>query len=98
MDALANEQCRDGAFEWDLFENVAEESRFVATFMLNSWIEHLRHPEWVTNADRVVQAWSLALSGRRRPESYPFCRAGRVLRICPFPVLRLFVTFQVLGL
>ena len=52
---LANERRRDGAFEWGVFEDLAHEGHFVETFMLNSWIEHLRQHERVTNADREVQ-------------------------------------------
>ncbi|MEW6645109.1 MAG: MFS transporter [Pseudomonadota bacterium] len=52
---LEHERRRDGAFEWFLFEDAAEAGRFVETFMLNSWIEHLRQHERATNADRVLQ-------------------------------------------
>ena len=32
-----------------------EEGRFIETFMVESWIEHLRQHERVTDADRVLQ-------------------------------------------
>ena len=38
-----------------LFEDTAARGRFVETFLIESWIEHLRQHERVTNADRVVQ-------------------------------------------
>jgi MFS family permease len=53
--ALGDERRRDGAYAWDIFEDAADERRFVETFLLESWLEHLRQHERVTNADRVAQ-------------------------------------------
>ena len=52
---LAGERRRDGAFDWDVFEDLARPGRFVETFMLDSWIEHLRQHARVTQADRELQ-------------------------------------------
>jgi len=52
---LADERRRDGAFDWGVFEDVEHEGRFVETFLLDSWIEHLRQHERVTHADRELQ-------------------------------------------
>ena len=52
---LADERRRDGAFDWGVFEDVAREGRFVETFMLDSWLEHLRQHQRVTHADRDLQ-------------------------------------------
>jgi Transmembrane secretion effector len=52
---LADERRRDGAFDWGVFEDVAREGRFVETFMLDSWLEHLRQHQRVTHADRELQ-------------------------------------------
>jgi predicted MFS family arabinose efflux permease len=52
---LADERRRDGGFNWGLFEDLARVGRFVETFMLDSWIEHLRQHERVTRADRDTQ-------------------------------------------
>jgi hypothetical protein len=38
-----------------VFEDAAEPERFVETFLVESWMEHLRQHERVTNADRVLQ-------------------------------------------
>jgi MFS family permease len=46
---------RDGAYAWDVFEDVAEEGLFLETFLVASWLEHLRQHQRVTNADRVLQ-------------------------------------------
>ena len=52
---LEHERRRDGAFEWGVFEDAAVEGRFVETFLVDSWTEHMRQHERVTNADRVIQ-------------------------------------------
>ena len=46
---------RDGAFAWGVFEDAADPTRVVETFLTKSWMEHLRQHERVTNADRLVQ-------------------------------------------
>ena len=38
-----------------MFEDAAEEGRFLETFFIESWLEHLRQHQRVTNADRVLQ-------------------------------------------
>jgi MFS family permease len=52
---LGNQRRRDGAYSWDVFEDAAESGRFLETFMVASWLEHLRQHQRVTNADRLVQ-------------------------------------------
>jgi quinol monooxygenase YgiN len=46
---------RDGAYAWGVFEDAADLGRMVETFLIESWMEHLRQHERVTNADRRVQ-------------------------------------------
>jgi MFS family permease len=55
VEKLGQERRRDGAFAWRVFEDAAEEGRMVETFLVDSWLEHLRQHERVTNADRVRQ-------------------------------------------
>ena len=52
---LADERRRDGAVEWSVFEDMAQTGRFVEAFMLDSWIEHLRQHERVSNTARELQ-------------------------------------------
>jgi MFS family permease len=52
---LEQERRRDGAYSWDVFEDAARTGRFVETFKVASWLEHLRQHQRVTNADRIVQ-------------------------------------------
>ena len=55
MVRLKHERRRDGAYAWGIFDDAAEKGRIVETFLVESWMEHLRQHERVTNADRVVQ-------------------------------------------
>ena len=52
---LEHSRRRDGAFAWGVFEDAAEAGRILETFLVESWMEHLRQHERVTKADRVVQ-------------------------------------------
>ena len=52
---LERERRRDGAYAWGIFEDAAVAGRMVETFLVESWMEHLRQHERVTNADRLVQ-------------------------------------------
>jgi quinol monooxygenase YgiN len=52
---LAAERRRDGAYDWGLFEDAADETRYVETFHVDSWLDHLRQHERVTHADRLLQ-------------------------------------------
>ena len=55
LDRLAAERRRDGAYAWAVFEDAAEPGRFVETFLVESWLEHLRQHERVTKADMLEQ-------------------------------------------
>ncbi|HXR18389.1 MAG TPA: MFS transporter [Steroidobacteraceae bacterium] len=55
LDLLSHERGRDGAYAWGLFEDAAEPDRFLETFLVESWLEHLRQHKRVTNADRALQ-------------------------------------------
>jgi len=46
---------RDGAFYWQLFQDAAAGDRYLESFLAESWLEHLRHHERVTRADRLLQ-------------------------------------------
>ncbi|HVO83724.1 MAG TPA: MFS transporter [Syntrophobacteria bacterium] len=55
LERFADERRRDGAYAWGVFEDAAEEGRFLETFFVDSWLDHLRQHERVTHADRVLQ-------------------------------------------
>ncbi len=54
------QRLRDGAMRWELFRDTAAPERFVETFVVASWAEHLRQHARVTVADRDVEARALA--------------------------------------
>ena len=64
---------RDGGMEWSVYQDAADHTRYVETFLAESWTEHLRQHHRVTMADREIE---------RRIRS--FCiegRPGRVLHL-----------------
>jgi hypothetical protein len=64
---LSQQRQRDGAYSWDIFEDAAESGRFLETFMVSSWLEHLRQHQRVTNADRIVQDCIREFGARAEP-------------------------------
>jgi MFS family permease len=52
---LERERRRDGAYAWAVFQDTAAPERFIETFFVESWLEHLRQHQRVTNADRILQ-------------------------------------------
>lgn len=53
---LRSERLRDGAYDWDVYEDAAEAGRMVETFLVSSWLEHQRQHHRVTSADQDLQA------------------------------------------
>jgi MFS family permease len=51
---------RDGAIRWGLFEDAATPGRYIETFVVESWAEHLRQHERVTVSDREIEARAIA--------------------------------------
>jgi MFS family permease len=45
---------RDGAYEWGIFRDLESPTRYLETFLVDSWAEHLRQHERLTSADRGV--------------------------------------------
>jgi predicted MFS family arabinose efflux permease/quinol monooxygenase YgiN len=45
---------RDGAMSWGLFHDAAEPERYVESFLVESWVEHMRQHHRATVADREV--------------------------------------------
>jgi MFS family permease len=54
MDEIQRIRRRDGAFLWGLFVDTADPGRCIESFLVDSWIEHLRQHARVTVADRVA--------------------------------------------
>jgi MFS family permease len=52
---LARTRRRDGAYSWGVFQDTAHAGRFVETFLVDSWLEHLRQHERFTRADQALE-------------------------------------------
>jgi hypothetical protein len=52
---------RDGALRWGLFRDPATAERYLETFVIPSWGEHLRQHERITIADKEIEDRALAL-------------------------------------
>jgi hypothetical protein len=74
--ALGQQRRRDGAYAWDVFEDAAEEGRFLETFLVASWLEHLRQHQRVTNADRIVQDTIREFNAAAEPKVTHFIAAA----------------------
>lgn len=55
MQKLSIIRRRDGVIHWGLFQDLAEPGRFVENSVVESWAEHQRQFERVTNADRAIE-------------------------------------------
>jgi predicted MFS family arabinose efflux permease len=73
---LQAERRRDGASDWGVFEDAAQEGRFIETFLLDSWLEHLRQHQRVTKADRAVQDALAHFDTRGEPKVTHFIAAA----------------------
>jgi len=55
MQGVRTQRLRDGAYRWGLYNDSAVPTRFVETFVVESWAEHLRQHERVTVADKEAE-------------------------------------------
>jgi predicted MFS family arabinose efflux permease/quinol monooxygenase YgiN len=60
MEAVGRSRRRYGAIQWWLFRDSAEPTRFVETWVQETWGEHLRQHERVSVADRELEARAIA--------------------------------------
>jgi hypothetical protein len=54
MGVLARVRRRGGATRWGLYRDLSDPSRYVETYVVTSWAEHLRQHTRVTVADRAA--------------------------------------------
>jgi MFS family permease len=57
---------RDGASRWGIYRDTGAPDRYIETFIVNSWAEHLRQHERPVAADRLVEESTHVLA-RERP-------------------------------
>jgi predicted MFS family arabinose efflux permease/quinol monooxygenase YgiN len=55
MQPVRRLRLRDGALRWTLFQDLAEPTQWLETFLVESWNEHLRQHARITHADREVE-------------------------------------------
>ena len=60
MREMRRVRMRDGAFRWGLYTDTANPARFVETFLVESWAEHLRQHTRITEADRTIEERAFA--------------------------------------
>jgi len=74
MTQVAASRRRTGASRWNLYRDAADPSRFIETFHVPSWEEHLRqHHERLTGADQDVERRALALADGPPRVAHLFC-------------------------
>ncbi|HUS17291.1 MAG TPA: MFS transporter [Chloroflexia bacterium] len=56
MDAMRRFRRREGAVRWNLFRDLADPDRYLETFLVPSWAEHVRQHARVTVDDQALEA------------------------------------------
>ena len=67
MEEIAAMRRRDGAISWGLYRDAQRPGRFLETFLVPSWLEHLRQHERSTEADRRLEETVSAFLQHGRP-------------------------------
>jgi len=79
LDALrkfTHHRRRDGPYEWGVFEDAAGAGRFLETFLVESWLDHLKQHERVAHADRLLQDAVQGFHVRGTPKAMHFVSAA----------------------
>ena len=77
MKAVRQIRRRDGAVRWGLFEDASAPGRFLETFVVESWAEHLRQHERFTVSDRELEAQARAFHQASEPPKVTHLIAAR---------------------
>lgn len=81
MDELGRIRRRDGARQWSLYEDLEDPGRYLETFAVDSWREHLRQHDRMTVADLEVERRAKSFhSGPGEPEARHMLAASAALR------------------
>jgi hypothetical protein len=56
MDAMRIFRRREGAVSWGIFRDLADPERYVETFLVTTWAEHMRQHARVTVEDQIIEA------------------------------------------
>jgi MFS family permease len=76
MEELSTIRKRDGAFYWGLFRHDKNENVYIESFLVDSWVEHLRQHERMTVADRSIEERALAFHIDEKPPKVSHFIAG----------------------
>ena len=77
MQRVRSSRRRTGATRWSLYRDAADPSRFIETFFVPSWEEHLRqHRERLTGADQDIEQDALALAAGAPQVAHLFRASG----------------------
>ena len=74
---LSLERGRFGAYDWGIFEDLSRPGRYLETYLVDSWLEHLRQHHRVTNADRGIEDEIELLLLKKPAETTHFLAATR---------------------
>jgi MFS family permease len=69
MDAMRTFRRREGAVSWGIFRDLADPDRYVETFLVTSWAEHMRQHARVTVADQAIETHAFSF---QQPGVEPF--------------------------
>lgn len=83
--ALGIARRRDGAATWGVFEDVAQPGRYVESFQVASWLEHLRQHQRATHEDQRVQDIVNAFHVGRHPPVVGHFVGGLPTPLPPLP-------------
>jgi MFS family permease len=76
LHALGRVRRRDGAIRWGVFRDATDPTHYVETFLLESWLEHLRQHQRGTIADRAIEETARAFHvGAAPPQATHFLYA-----------------------
>jgi MFS family permease len=71
---------RDGASRWGVFQDPSMPRRFVHTFLVESWAEHLRQHARITKEDKIIQDRVRAFHAGPRPPAVSHLVATNVVK------------------
>ncbi len=55
MEQLGKARRRDGAWEWNVMENINAPGTFQEFYLVHSWLDHLRQHERISKQDAMIQ-------------------------------------------
>ncbi len=67
MQAVRRQRLRDGAFRSGLFSDPSDPGRYIETFVVESWAEHMRQHDRVTVNDRIAEDRARAFHNGDQP-------------------------------